>query len=98
MSERLYDYDPAAALDSEAAIAIFLADAFETGDANYIAKAVGVAARAKGMSQLATETGLSREQLYRSFGESGNPTLKTTLAVTRALGIDITARPHKPAA
>ncbi|BCB07526.1 addiction module antidote protein [Vreelandella venusta] len=98
MSERLYDYDPAAALDSEAAIAIFLADAFETGDANYIAKAVGVAARAKGMSQLATETGLSREQLYRSFGESGNPTLKTMLAVTRALGIDITARPHKPAA
>ncbi|MCD6006092.1 addiction module antidote protein [Vreelandella alkaliphila] len=98
MSERLYDYDPAAALDSEAAIAIFLADAFETGDASYIAKAVGVAARAKGMSQLATETGLSREQLYRSFGESGNPTLKTMLAVTRALGIDITARPHKPAA
>lgn len=98
MSERLYDYDPAAALDSEAAIAIFLADAFETGDANYIAKAVGVAARAKGMSQLATETGLSREQLYRSFGESGNPTLKTMLAVTRALGIDITVRPHKPAA
>ncbi|BBI51674.1 addiction module antidote protein [Halomonas sp. AOP13-D3-9] len=98
MNEQLYEYDPAAALDNEEAIAIFLADAFESGDANYIAKAVGVAARAKGMSQLATETGLSREQLYRSFGESGNPTLKTMLAVTRALGVDITARPHKPAA
>lgn len=98
MSEQLYDYDPAAALDNEEAIAIFLADAFETGDASYIAKAVGVAARAKGMSQLATETGLSREQLYRSFGEAGNPTLKTMLAVIRALGVDITARPHKLAA
>ncbi|MGE6606743.1 addiction module antidote protein [Halomonas sp. NPDC076908] len=98
MSKQLYDYDPAAALDNEEAIAIFLADAFETGDASYIAKAVGVAARAKGMSQLAVETGLSREQLYRSFGESGNPTLKTMLAVTRALGVDITAQPHKPAA
>lgn len=98
MSKQLYDYDPAAALDNEEAIAIFLADAFETGDASYIAKAVGVAARAKGMSQLAAETGLSREQLYRSFGESGNPTLKTMLAVTRALGVDITAQPHKPAA
>tara|TARA_R110000772_G_scaffold213801_1_gene324360 strand:+ start:112 stop:420 length:309 start_codon:yes stop_codon:yes gene_type:complete len=98
MSEQLYDYDPAAALDNEEAIAIFLSDAFETGDASYIAKAVGVAARAKGMSQLAIETGLSREQLYRSFGESGNPTLKTMLAVTRALGVDLTTRPHKPAA
>jgi len=55
-------------------------------------------ARAKGMTALANETGLSREQLYRSFSEQGNPTLKTMLAVMRALGVDLTARPHKPAA
>lgn len=95
MSEPIYDYDPAAALDSEEAIAIFLADALETGDVAFIAKAMGVVARAKGMTALANETGLSREQLYRSFSEQGNPTLKTLLAVMKALGVDLTARPHQ---
>ena len=98
MIDKVYDYDPAAALESEEAIAIFLADALETGDTAYIAKALGVVARAKGMTQLARETGLSREQLYRSFSEQGNPTLKTMLAVMRALCVDLTARPHEPAA
>lgn len=51
MAEPLYDYDPAFALNSEEAIAIFMADAFETGDAAYIAKALGVVARAKGMTK-----------------------------------------------
>ena len=92
MSERVYEYDPATALETEEAIAVFLADALETGDSAYVAKALGVVARAKGMTELARETGLSREQLYRSFSEKGNPTLKTLLAVTRALGVDLTAR------
>ena len=94
MSEPLYNYDPAAALDSPEAIAIFMADDLETGDTAYIAKALGVVARAKGMTELARETGLSREQLYRSFSERGNPTLKTMLAVMRALGVDMTAKTH----
>jgi len=97
MSDKIYDYDPAAALEGEEGIAVFLADALETGDSANIAKAMGVVARAKGMTALANETGLSREQLYRSFSEQGNPTLKTMLAVMRALGVDLTARPHKPA-
>ena len=71
-----------------------MADAFETGDAAYIAKALGVVARAKGMTEIARETGLSREQLYRSFSEKGNPTLKTTLTVMRAIGVDMTAKQH----
>jgi transcriptional regulator with XRE-family HTH domain len=41
---------------------------------------------------IAEQTGLSREQLYRSFSSKGNPTLKTTLAVMRALGIELTAK------
>ena len=94
MSDKIFDYDPAAALESEEAIAVFLADALETGDSAYIARAMGVVARAKGMSELAQETGLSREQLYRSFSEQGNPTLKTMLAVMRALGVELTARPR----
>ncbi len=51
MTEHLYDYDPAAVLDSDEGIALFMADAFETGDAGYIARALGVIARAKGMSR-----------------------------------------------
>lgn len=94
MTEPLYDYDPAQALQSPQAVAVFIADAFETADAAYIAKALGVVARARGMTELARETGLAREQLYKSFSENGNPTLKTILAVMQALGVDLTARPH----
>jgi probable addiction module antidote protein len=94
MAEKLTTYDPAVALVDNEEIVAFMADALETGDAGYIAKALGVVARARGMAQIASETGLSREQLYRSFSESGNPTLKTTLAVMKALGIDLTAKVH----
>ncbi|WP_270221345.1 addiction module antidote protein [Kosakonia cowanii] len=89
---KLTPYDPAAALVNDEAIALFMADALETGDAAYIARALGVIARAKGMTDIAVETGLSREQLYRSFSEKGNPTLKTTLSVMKALGIELTVK------
>lgn len=89
---KLTHYDPAAALINDEAIAVFINDALETGNAAFIAKALGVVARAKGMSTIATETGLSREQLYRSFSEQGNPTLKTTLAVMKALGFGLTIK------
>ena len=94
MAEKLYDYDPAAALKSDEAVEAFLADAFETGDARYIAKAVGVVARAKGMTKIARETGLAREQLYRSFSENGNPTLETTIAVLKSIGFELTGKRH----
>ena len=92
MAEKLTTYDPAEDLSSDEAISVFIAEAFQTGDAGYIAHALGVVARAKGMAQIAGQTGLSHEQLYRSFSENGNPTLKTTLAVMQALGIELTAR------
>ncbi|MGB4347158.1 MAG: addiction module antidote protein [Burkholderiaceae bacterium] len=94
MSEQLTNYNPAEDLTSHEAVASFMAEAFESNDAAYIAHALGVVARAKGMAQIAGETGLSREQLYRSFSENGNPTLKTTLAVMKALGLDLTAKIH----
>ena len=95
MSEQqLYNFDPAAALHGPQAMVIFMADALENGDAAYIAKALGVVARAKGMAEITEQTGLSREQLYRSFSEKANPTLKTMLAVMKALGIDMTAKLH----
>jgi len=92
MAEKLTTYDPAEDLTSDGAIATFMAEAFETKDAGTIAHALGVAARAKGMTRIASRTGLSREQLYRSFSANGNPTLKTTIAVMTALGIELTAK------
>lgn len=89
---KLTAYDPAEDLGSDEAIAVFMAEAFQTNDAGYIAHALGVVARAKGMAQIAGQTGLSREQLYRSFSERGNPTLKTTLTVMNALGVQLTAK------
>ena len=92
MAERLTNYDPAEDLRSDEAIAMFMAEAFQTNDVAYISHALGVVARAKGMAQIAEQTGLSREQLYRSFSEKGNPTLKTILTVMNALGIQLTAK------
>ena len=89
MPEKFYPYDPAAALGSSEAIEAFMADAFETGDAAHIAAALGVVARAKGMTELAIKTGLSHEQLNRSLSATGNPTLETTLAVMKALGMEV---------
>jgi probable addiction module antidote protein len=91
MAEKLTAFDPAEALTSEEAIAGFMDEAFKTEDVGYIAHALGVVAKAKGMTQIANETGLSREQLYRSFSRTGNPTLKSTLAVMKALGIALSA-------
>jgi len=93
MGEKLTILDPAELLTSDEAIATFMAAAFESGDAGYIAHALGVVARARGMREIAKESGLSREQLYRSLSERGNPTLKATLAVMKALGIKLTAKP-----
>lgn len=93
MAEKLTIYDPAEDLTTDEGIAIFMSEAFQTNDVAYIAHALGVVARAKGMAQIAGQTGLSREQLYRSFSENGNPTLKTTLAVMKALGMGLTAKP-----
>ena len=89
MTETLIGYDPAEDINNPEAIAIFLTEALKTQDAAYIAHAIGVIARAQGMSNLAQETGLSREQLYRSYSKQGNPTLKSTLAVLRSLGLQL---------
>jgi len=68
-----------------------MAEAFQTNDVGYISHALGVVARVKGIAPIVSQTGLSREQLYRSFSAKGNPALKTTLAVTKALGVQLTA-------
>lgn len=61
MTEKLTTYDPDNALVDDEEIAFFMADALETGDAAYIAKALGVVARAKGMTEIAQKNEFSRE-------------------------------------
>ena len=62
-------------------------------DVSGIARALGDIARAKGMSLVAKEAGLSRESLYRALSEGGNPSFATVLKVARALGVRLHAQP-----
>jgi probable addiction module antidote protein len=61
-------------------------------DVSGIARALGNIARAKGMSQVARDAGLSRESLYRALSEDGNPSFATILKVARALGVRLHAQ------
>lgn len=91
-------FDPAEYLDDDEAVADYLSDALETGDPAFIADALGVVARAKGMKQIAADAGLSRESLYRALSEKGNPEFSTVLKVVSALGLRLVASPaHHPA-
>ena len=68
-----------------------LQDALETGDAGYIAHALGVVARARGMTSIAREAGVTREALYKALSENGDPKLSTLLGVVKALGVKLSA-------
>jgi probable addiction module antidote protein len=83
--------DLAAALDSLEAIAVFLADAFDSGDAAQMASALGVVARAKGMPELAAAAGLPRDQLAHSLN-SGELSLDATLAIMKVIDLHLPGR------
>ena len=86
MALETYPVELAPYYGSEAAQAELLNDALATGHAGYIANALGIVARARGMSGLAAEIGVKRQQLYRALSEDGNPTLETLTKVIAALG------------
>lgn len=88
-------FDAADYLDSPEAQAEYMTAALESGDTEFIRDAVGVVARARGMSRIAKETGLSRESLYKALGKNGNPEFATVMRVVRALGLRLSARPAK---
>ena len=86
-------YDVAEHLRTPAEMAAYL-DAWlqaAPDDATGIARALGEIARAKGMTQVAKDAGLSRESLYRALSGDGNPSLATVLKVARALGVKLHA-------
>ena len=86
-------YDVAEHLRTTEEMAAYLDACFEEadGDATFIAKALGDLARARGMAQIARETGLSRESLYKSLSGEHSPSFDTILKVTKALGIHLHA-------
>jgi probable addiction module antidote protein len=87
MAIKTIPFDAADSLDTDAARVELFGDALASGDPAIITSALGLIARARGMSALAKETGLSRETLYKALSEGGNPTLDTLLKVTQALGV-----------
>lgn len=87
-------YDVAEQLRTPEEMAAYL-DAWLTDapdDAAGIARALGDIARAKGMSQVARDSGLSRESLYKALSENGNPSFATVLKVAKALGVRLHAQ------
>jgi probable addiction module antidote protein len=84
-------FDAARYLTSPASQEELLNDALASGEAAYVSQALGVIARARGMTEVAREAGVTREALYRALSENGDPRLTTLLGVARALGVTLTA-------
>lgn len=97
MSADLRRWDAAKHLDSEEMILAYLAQVLEDGDPALVAAAIGDVARARGMSDVASAAGLSRESLYKALSSDGNPAFATVMKVLRALDIDLTVKPHRAA-
>jgi probable addiction module antidote protein len=88
---RTQPWDVAEHLETEEDMAAYLEAALEEGDPALVAAALGDIARAKGMAQIAHETGLGRESLYKALSAEGNPEFATVLKVIRALGLRLHA-------
>jgi probable addiction module antidote protein len=86
-------FNAAEYLDTPQRQAAYITAALETGDLTFVRDALGLVARARGMTEVAKTAELNRESLYKALGESGNPELGTVLRVLQAMGITLTAHP-----
>ena len=86
-------WDAAEHLETDEDMAAYLEAALGEGDPALVAAALGDIARAKGMAQIARETGLGRESLYKALSPEGNPKFATVLKVVRALSLRLRATP-----
>ena len=93
--EQFTRYDSADYLKTEEDIAAYLEAVMEEGgdDPAYVARALGVVARARNMTALAQEVGMSRVGLNKALSGEGNPTLSTVLKVAKALGLKVSIQP-----
>jgi probable addiction module antidote protein len=93
MAEKFSRWDSADYLKTEEDIALYFEACLEEdpGDGSLIRAALGTIARARGMTQLARETGLTREGLYKALSPEGNPEFTTVMKVIKALGLKMHA-------
>ena len=89
-------FDAAEYLGDAASQEVLIKDAFESGDPQYIAHALGIIARARGMTQLSRDAGVTREALYKALSKDGDPRLSTLTSVLSALGVSISAEMAAP--
>jgi len=89
----LPDFDAAPYLDSEEAVAAYLTDILEANDPALLAAALGDIARARGMSEIAKASGLTREALYKALRADAQPRFDTISRVCAALGVRLVAEP-----
>lgn len=90
MALETHPFDIAEHLDTEEGIEEFMKAAFEEGDAAFIARSLGIVARARGMTKLARNVGVNRKALYTALSGEGNPEFATILKVMKALGLELT--------
>ncbi len=96
MATKTIPFDAAEHLRSPRSQAELLSDALETGDAGYVANALGVIARARGMTDVARDAGVTREALYKALSQDGDPKLTTLLGVIKSLGFKLSAQKTSP--
>lgn len=87
-------YDTSEFLRDEEMIRYYLDEAFESGDPTFVAKALGHVAKARSMTKLAEETGMSRTSLYKALSGDVSPELGTVLKIAHALGYRLTVEPR----
>ena len=86
-------WDAADQLASPDDIAEYLSEALKDGDPGYFEHALGVVARAEGMSSVAASTGLNRENLYRTLSDDSNPRFQTVVKILDSLGLAFDVKP-----
>ena len=89
----LPEFDMAEHLDSDQAIAEYLTIVMEENDSSELTHALGVIARARGMSEVARAAGLTREALYKALRPNSQPRFDTIARVCTALGVKLVAQP-----
>lgn len=92
----LPEFDITEHLDSEEAIAAYLTMVIEENKPSELAHALGVVARARGMTQVAREAGIGREALYKALRPNAHPRFETVAKVCSALGVKLVAQPMQP--
>jgi len=95
MALKLNDFDPARYLDDDEAIRDYLEAILEEGDAGLLAAALGDIAKARGMSDIAHDSGIAREALYKALRADAQPRFDTIARVLGAIGLKLTIQAIK---